>query len=140
MSVSFEIKSAQLSLVALLLKTGDLDAVCNDLLKQFGPEGESPDFFDHDALVLDFSHLETDESVPKLSSLLDSVRECRLVPVAVRSPHPVWLEASKVLGLVEAPAEAKPKAARMAMLFSRTNMLLSLPMLAAMAMRQTMWG
>jgi uncharacterized membrane protein len=26
------------------------------------------------------------------------------------------------------------------MLFSRTNMLLSLPMLVAMTMRQTMWG
>jgi len=111
MSVSFEIKSAQLSLVALLVKTSDLDAVCNDLLKQFGPEGESPDFFDHDALVLDFSHLETDESVPKLSSLLDSVRACRLVPVAVRSPHTVWLEASKALGLVESPADVpRPRA------------------------------
>jgi uncharacterized membrane protein len=52
----------------------------------------------------------------------------------------IWPNQKIALGLVDAPAEAKPKAARTAMLFSRTNMLLSLPMLAAMAMRQTMWG
>jgi uncharacterized membrane protein len=51
----------------------------------------------------------------------------------------IWPNQKIALGLVDAPAEAKPKAARTAMLFSRTNMLLSLPMLAAMAMRQTMW-
>jgi uncharacterized membrane protein len=52
----------------------------------------------------------------------------------------IWPNQKIALGLVDAPAEAKPKAARTAMLFSRTNMLLSLPMLASMAMRQTMWG
>lgn len=52
----------------------------------------------------------------------------------------IWPNQKIALGLVDAPVEAKPKAARTAMLFSRTNMLLSLPMLASMAMRQTMWG
>jgi uncharacterized membrane protein len=52
----------------------------------------------------------------------------------------IWPNQQIALGLVEAPAEAKPKAARMAMLFSRTNMLLSIPMLITMAGRQTMWG
>jgi uncharacterized membrane protein len=51
----------------------------------------------------------------------------------------IWPNQKIALGLVDAPAEAKPKAARTAIFFSRTNMLLSLPMLAAMAMRQTMW-
>jgi uncharacterized membrane protein len=52
----------------------------------------------------------------------------------------IWPNQKIALGLVDAPAEAKPKAARTAMLFSRTNMLLSLPMLVSMSMRQTMWG
>jgi len=43
MSVSFEIKSAQLPLVALLLKTTDITALARDLNQQFGPDGESPD-------------------------------------------------------------------------------------------------
>jgi uncharacterized membrane protein len=37
-------------------------------------------------------------------------------------------------------ADAKAKAARTAMLFSRTNLLLSLPMLATMTMNQTLFG
>lgn len=45
----------------------------------------------------------------------------------------IWPNQKIALGLVEAPAEAKPKAARTAMLFSRTNLLLSLPMLVAMS-------
>jgi uncharacterized membrane protein len=52
----------------------------------------------------------------------------------------IWPNQKIALGLVEGPADAKPKAARTAMLFSRTNMLLSLPMLVSMTMRQTMWG
>ena len=44
----------------------------------------------------------------------------------------IWPAQQIALGLVDAPADAKPKAARRAMLFSRTNTLLSIPMLFAM--------
>jgi len=111
MSVSFEIKSAQLPLVALLLKTTDIAVLAQDLRQQFGPDGESPDFFDQDALVLDFSNFEADTPVQDLNHLLDSVRACRLVPVAVRGAQGEWLEAAKAAGLVEAPMEiARPRA------------------------------
>jgi uncharacterized membrane protein len=52
----------------------------------------------------------------------------------------IWPNQKIALGLIDAPAEAKPAAARMAMLFSRTNTLLSLPMLVAMAGAQTLFG
>ncbi|WP_291842906.1 urate hydroxylase PuuD [Maricaulis sp.] len=52
----------------------------------------------------------------------------------------IWPNQKIALGLVEADADAKPKAARTAMLFSRTNTLLSFPMLIAMAMAQTIFG
>ena len=52
----------------------------------------------------------------------------------------IWPNQKIALGLVEADADAKAKAARLAMLFSRTNVLLSLPMLATMAMNQTIFG
>jgi len=52
----------------------------------------------------------------------------------------IWPNQKIALGLVEAEADAKPKAARTAMLFSRTNTLLSLPMLVAMAGAQTLFG
>ena len=52
----------------------------------------------------------------------------------------IWPNQKIALGLVEADADAKTKAARIAMLASRTNTLLSLPMLTSMAMYQTLFG
>jgi uncharacterized membrane protein len=52
----------------------------------------------------------------------------------------IWPNQQIALGLVEAEADAKPAAARTAMLFSRTNTLLSFPMLIAMSMAQTLFG
>ncbi len=40
----------------------------------------------------------------------------------------IWPNQQKALGLVDCPADQKPKAARKAMLFSRTNTMLSIPM------------
>jgi len=45
----------------------------------------------------------------------------------------IWRNQKKVLGLVPASAEEKAKAARMAFLASRTNTMLSIPMLFFMA-------
>ena len=44
----------------------------------------------------------------------------------------IWPNQQKALGMVEVPADEKAAAARMAMLFSRTNTMLSIPMLYAM--------
>jgi uncharacterized membrane protein len=52
----------------------------------------------------------------------------------------IWPNQKKALGIVEADADTKAKAARTAMLFSRTNMLLSIPMLVTMTMSQTIFG
>lgn len=104
-SSSFEIKSAQLPLVALILKNSDLRVVMGSLLKQYGSSGESPDFFDQDALVIDFSHLAPDTAVQNLSPLLAVLRSCHLIPVAVRGANPTWLAAARHLGLAEAPVD-----------------------------------
>lgn len=45
----------------------------------------------------------------------------------------IWPNQQKALGLVEADADSKKKAARMAMLTSRFNTMLSIPMLYGMA-------
>ena len=52
----------------------------------------------------------------------------------------IWPNQKIALGIVEADADAKAKAGKIAMLFSRTNLLLSLPMLTAMTMYQTLFG
>ena len=48
----------------------------------------------------------------------------------------IWPNQKKALGLVEADADTKKKAARVAMLASRTNTLLSIPMLYCMVAQQ----
>tara|TARA_Y100000588_G_C13599154_1_gene646297 strand:- start:109 stop:534 length:426 start_codon:yes stop_codon:yes gene_type:complete len=50
----------------------------------------------------------------------------------------IWPNQQKALGMVEVEADAKAKAARTAMLFSRTNTMLSIPMLFAMVAAQNM--
>lgn len=102
---SFEIKSAQLPLVALLLKSSDVSLLSEELLAQFGPQGESPDFFDHDALVIDFSPLDPQTPVFDLVPLLKVLRSCSLVPVAVRGASAEATAAALAVGLVEAPTE-----------------------------------
>ena len=52
----------------------------------------------------------------------------------------IWPNQKRALGIVEADADAKAKAGRTAMLFSRTNLLLSIPMLTTMTMNQTLFG
>ncbi|MDP7173494.1 MAG: urate hydroxylase PuuD [Alphaproteobacteria bacterium] len=51
----------------------------------------------------------------------------------------IWPKQQIALGLVEAEADAKPAAARMAMLASRTNTMLSIPMLYAMVSAQNLY-
>jgi len=52
----------------------------------------------------------------------------------------IWPNQKRALGIVVVDDEHKARAARIAMLGSRTNLLLSLPMLTAMAMYQTLFG
>jgi uncharacterized membrane protein len=52
----------------------------------------------------------------------------------------IWPNQKIALGIKDGTAEAKAKAGRIAMLASRTNTLLSLPMLTSMAMYQTLYG
>ncbi len=51
----------------------------------------------------------------------------------------IWPNQKKALGMVEVSAEEKAAAARTAMLFSRTNTLLSIPMLFAMVSAQNLY-
>lgn len=51
----------------------------------------------------------------------------------------IWPNQKKALGMVEVGADEKAAAARMAMLFSRTNTLLSFPMLFAMVSAQNLY-
>ena len=51
----------------------------------------------------------------------------------------IWPNQKRALGMVEVDADTKAKSARTAMLFSRTNTLLSIPMLFAMVSAQNIY-
>ena len=50
----------------------------------------------------------------------------------------IWPNQKKALGIIEVSADEKAKSARTAMLFSRTNTLLSIPMLLSMVFAQNL--
>jgi uncharacterized membrane protein len=52
----------------------------------------------------------------------------------------IWPAQKIALGIVEGDADAKAAAGRKAMIFSRINTFLSVPMLVTMTMNQTIFG
>lgn len=99
---SFEIKSANLPLVALLLKSTDLERLGRELAQRFG---DIPDFFDNDPLVVDLSPL-TDADGEGLTtaldvgSLIELLRSYRLLPIAVRGGNEAQTAAALAAGLI----------------------------------------
>ena len=104
---AFELKSAQLTLVALLIKTPDLAKLAAELLKKFGPNGDSPEFFDTDGVVLDFSQAGLSLPHPQWNLLLNTLGQCRLVASAVRGLDDASLAVAKKSGIAEAPPDIR---------------------------------
>ncbi|WP_411882892.1 septum site-determining protein MinC [Polaromonas sp. YR568] len=97
---TFEIKSANLPLVALLLKSTDLVALARELEARFG---DIPDFFDQDALMIDLSPLPDaagEVDFPALISLLGSYQ---LVPLCAKGGSPAQMAAALQAGLLPVP-------------------------------------
>ena len=102
---TFEIKSATLPLVALVLKSADLGALARDLEARFG---SIPDFFDQDAMVIDLSRLESEapeSERPTLDfpALIELLKKYRLAPVAVHGEKAEQAAAGLAAGLFRAP-------------------------------------
>jgi len=97
---TFEIKSANLPLVALILKSADLIRLGEELAQRFG---EVPDFFDHDPLLIDLQALASDEASPDFQALCELLRQYRLSPVAVRGGNEDQMALALAAGLLSAP-------------------------------------
>jgi septum site-determining protein MinC len=98
---TFEIKSATLPLVALLLKSADLDTLAQELQGRFG---DVPDFFDHDPLVIDLAPLGGAEV--DFEALLKLLKGYRVVPVAAKGGNEEQMRAALKAGLAAAPEAA----------------------------------
>ena len=104
----FDLKSASLTLVALVLKTTDLGVLAEELEHRFG---DAPDLFDGDPVVLDLS-LVADAADPiDFAALAALLRARRLQPIAVKGGCTSQHEAARDAGLVEAPDTPVPRPA-----------------------------
>ena len=86
----------------------------------------------HDAMTLSIS-----SGVPKHTAI--GIGMWLGVVMAFNVWFVIWPNQKKALGIVECEPEVKAKSAKTAMLFSRTNTLLSLPMLLSMVAAQNLY-
>jgi septum site-determining protein MinC len=107
---TFEIKSAHLPLVALMLKSSDLDRLATELAQRFG---DMPDFFDNDPLVIDLHPLNVAEAnaLPDFGALQTLLRQYRLTPLAVRGGTLEQTRLAVAAGLTPAPDATVQRAA-----------------------------
>lgn len=108
---TFEIKSATLPLVALLLKTADLAQLERDLAARFG---DAPDFFDNDPLVVDLAPLREQDAGIDYPSLVQLLRRHRVHAIAVKGGSTTQMEEAQRAGLAIAPDVVIQKAAPVA--------------------------
>lgn len=108
---TFEIKSANLPLVALLLKSADFSALAAELATRFG---DIPDFFDNDPMVIDLSLVR--EAQFEFAPLLSLLHGYKVMPVAARGGNEEQMKAALAAGLAlaedAAPAPTLPRRGR----------------------------
>lgn len=101
---SFELKSALLPVVAIVLKNPDAKVLAIDLALRLAKE---PDFFDKDPVLIDLSFLRESDKPIDFFAIVALLRQCRTQPVAVRGGNPAQMRAAYTAGLIAAP-EASP--------------------------------
>lgn len=97
---SFDLKSAQLPVLSVVLRSTDMQALAQDLARRLA---DDPDFFDNDPVLIDLSHVCDSAQDIDFPALLEALRTHHTVPVAVRGGNDAQMEAAKALGLSAAP-------------------------------------
>jgi len=102
----FELKSANLSLVSVVLKTADLDALTQAMQSRFG---DAPDLFDNEPVAIDLSHLSDLAEPLDFAALIELLRSYKMLPIAAKSGTPAQMEAALASGLSEAQPPVVPR-------------------------------
>lgn len=97
---SFDLKSAQLPVVAVVLKDTDIHVLAHDLAERLAAD---PDFFDNDPVLIDLTHVREATDPVDFVELRRVLRQHHTQPVAVRGGSPEQMEAAKDAGLMAAP-------------------------------------
>ena len=103
---AFELKSANLSLVAVVLKTADLASLSQAMDERFA---DAPGLFDNDPVAIDLSQLRELAEPIDFAALIELLRGHKMLPIAVKSGSAEQMEQALAAGLSEAQAGAAPK-------------------------------
>jgi septum site-determining protein MinC len=101
----FDLKSASLDVVALVLKTTDLSELRAELQARLGG---TPNFFSHDPVLIDLSAVRKAEHAIDFAALGGLLRTHRMQPVAVRGGSAQQHAAALAAGLSEAADDVAP--------------------------------
>ena len=97
---SFDLKSASLPVVAVVLKTTDAAQFAVDLAERVA---DAPGFFDFDPVLIDLAPVREAEEPIDFAAIAEQLRQQRTLPVAVRGGSPAQMEAARAAGLAAAP-------------------------------------
>lgn len=97
---SFDLKSAQLPVVAVVLKDTNIQVLAADLAERLAAD---PDFFDHDPVLIDLTHVSEAIEPVDFVELRRVLRHHHTQPVAVRGGSAAQMAAAHDAGLMAAP-------------------------------------
>jgi septum site-determining protein MinC len=100
-----ELKSAALTLMALLLKTTDLAQIAEELSQR---ASAVPGLFDDEPVVVDLSFVRATDDMIDFDLLVVLLMQHGMRPVAVRGGNEPQMAAALACGLLEAPEGARP--------------------------------
>ena len=106
---SFELKNATLTLIALVLRTTDLELLSHALEERFGP---TPALFEHDPVVIDLSALDDAAEPIDFVALGALLQARRMLPVGVERGNAVQMEAALAAGPRRGLDVRRPRAAQ----------------------------
>ncbi len=97
---SFDLKSASLPVVAVVLKTTDAALFAADLADRVA---DAPGFFDNDPVLIDLASVREAEESIDFAAIVALLRSHSTLPVAVRGGNAAQMEAARAAGLAAAP-------------------------------------
>jgi septum site-determining protein MinC len=107
----FDLKSATLTLVALVVKSPRLPELAEQLRLRLGP---STEFFNQDPVLIDLAQIQDSPEEIDFRGLIELMRSYSMVPVAVRGGSAAQMEAAQAAGLCEVPPQEGPPPSRAA--------------------------
>jgi septum site-determining protein MinC len=105
----FDLRNTSLPLVSVVLRSPDLALLAQALQERLR---ETPNFFDHDPVVVDLSALKEQADGLDFALLVQLLRSHRMQPVAVAGASPEQRVVALAAGLSEAPEAAPAPAPR----------------------------